>query len=103
MKKILIALVLVNILLVAKETTAMQVSDFILDYNSLRGTKVCVHGDIMSMGDMTSINLNTNKLSRNLRKDIMQKCTMMSTCSQVVCGVVQDITYSKGLIVSEIK
>ena len=91
----------------------LQVSDFMLDYNSLKGTKVCVHGDIMSMGDMTtlmdknnamvSINLNTDKLSRNLRKEIMQKCTMMSTCSQVVCGLVRDVMYDKGLIVTEIR
>ena len=92
---------------------AIQVSDFMLDYNTLKGTKVCVDGNIVSMGDMTtlmdknnemaSINLNIDKLSRNLRKDIMQKCTIMSSCSQVVCGVVQDVMYDKGLIVSEIK
>ena len=113
MKKILLALLLITVSLPAKGNNAMQVSDFMLDYNSLKGTNVCVHGDIMSMGDMTtlmdknnamaSINLNTDKLSRSLRKNIMRKCTMMSTCSQVVCCSVQDVMYDKGLIVSEIK
>jgi hypothetical protein len=110
--KIFAVLLLLNILLSAKEVPSMEVSDLILDYSRIEGTNICVQGEIISMGDismlrdrnnlMASVNLNTKKLSRNLRKNIMQKCTFMNTCLQIVCGVAQDVDYDKGLIVNKI-
>ena len=64
-------------------------------------------GDTITLGDrnnpMTSIFLDTSKLPRNLRKQIMQQCGMMNTCSNVVCGRASDIMYNQGLIAEEIK
>lgn len=113
MKKNLISLLLLTVSLLAKGNSSMQVSDFMLDYNSLKETKVCVAGNITSMGNttmladrnnpMTSIFLDTSRLSRDSRKQIMQQCGIMETCSNVVCGKVSDIMYNKGLIVTEIR
>ncbi len=98
-----------------KEDKSIEVADFILDYEDLKKSKVCVKGDIVSIGDETQL-LDTNNastrilidvsnMSRSLRKEIMQKCTMFSTCSSVVCGSPDDslLQMYKTLYVSEIK
>jgi len=110
MKKVFIFLICS---LLAHANATMQVSDFILDYSSLKNIKVCVAGNITSMGDttmladknnpMTSIFLDTSKLSRNLRKQIMQQYGMMDTCSNIVCGRASDIMFNQGLIAEKIK
>ncbi len=90
----------------------MQVSDFILDYHTIKGSKICVQGNIISLGEDTSIsdnynamssfNLDTRNLSRDIRKQIMQKCTISSPCLEVVCGIAQDIYEDKGLVVNQV-
>lgn len=110
MKKLLILLVTFTL---GQANDTIQVPDFILDYSSLKNTKVCVAGDIRSMGDITmladrnnpmaSIFLDTSRLSRDLRKQIMQQCGMMDTCSSIVCGKASDIMFNKGLIAEKIK
>jgi len=96
-----------------KINDTMQVSDFILDYSSLKNIKVCINGNILSMGDTTvlvdksnsmiSISLDINKLSRKIRKQIMQQSSIENIWSNVVCGKASDIMYDKGLIIEEIK
>lgn len=101
-----------NTLLLAQENTVIQVSDFILDYHLIKGTKTCVQGNLISLGDdvsisdkqnvMSSVTLDTKGLSRDLRKQIMQTCTIVSPCLEIVCGVAEDVDYDKGLIVNKL-
>jgi hypothetical protein len=93
----------------------MSVSDFILDYNSLQNKNVCVSGNIMSMGDidsimlsdrqnsMTSIFIDVTKLPRETKKQILQNCGIMQTCTNTVCGYPAQVMLNKGLSVNEIK
>ena len=112
MKKLLI---LLATLTVVQANNTMQVSDFILDYNSLQNKNVCVSGNIMSMGDdksvmlmdrqnsMTSIYIDVSNMPRKTRKAIMQQCGMGDTCSNIVCGQARKIMFDKGIYVNQIK
>ncbi len=89
------------------------VSDFILDYNSLKHSNICVKGSIFAMGDiitlsdldnqMTQVFLDINNLSRELRKKIITICNGSNNCIQTICGIAQDINFDKGIKVNEIK
>ena len=101
---------------VRETVSVMEVSDFILDYNKLQNTEVCVQGDIGASGEMTlladrkngstSVMVDTASLPRSLRKQIMQQCTFMSPCqNHVVCGYVDNslLQFGKTLKATTIK
>ena len=112
MKKLLILLATLTLL---QANNTMQVSDFILDYNSLQNKNVCVSGNIMSMGDdesvmlmdrqnsMTSIFIDVSNMPRETRKSIMQQCGIGGTCFNTVCGQAREIMFDKGIYVNQIK
>lgn len=103
-----------NILASEHSNKVIQVSDLLLDFNDIIDNNVCVSGNMVAMGDVTllqdkdnvgvTINLNTTQLERNIRKKIMQSCTLFDPCRKVIlCGVVAHVSFLKGLIVKEVK
>ncbi len=93
----------------------IDVADFILDYEDLKKSEVCISGHIVSISDETQlldinnpatrILIDVSKMPRSLKKEIMQKCTFLGGCNNIVCGYADNslIQLYKTLHVSEIK
>lgn len=88
-----------------------EVSDVILDYDSIKDTPVKVKGYFKSLGALNYlfetkgstvfVMLNTSELPREDRKKLLRECS--KGCVLTVMGRVEDVLYSKGIKVSVLR
>lgn len=91
--------------LVEGELPLREVSDVILDYDSIKATPVKVKGYFKSLGELNYlfetkgstvfVMLNTSELPREDRKKLLRECS--KGCVLTVTGGVEDVLYSKGI------
>lgn len=93
------------IMFVEGELPLREVSDVILDYDSIKNTPVKVKGYFKSLGALNYlfetkgstvfVMLNTSELPREDRKKLLRECS--KGCVLTVMGGVEDVLYSKGI------
>jgi hypothetical protein len=92
----------------------LDMDDLRVDMASLKGRKVRVRGvgfymmDMFmlkkSMSDMSPMFVDTSKLAREQRKEIISRCgDMMSGCSLIVQGTVGKVSYQNGLMAEQVE
>lgn len=90
---------------------SFEVSDVLLDYNSIIGQEVTVSGFYLQMGEMaflyeepgsmTSLYIDSSGADRETRKYLLKNCG--SGCNIQLTGKVANVMFSPGIILKSIK
>jgi hypothetical protein len=90
---------------------SLEVSDVLLDYNSIIGQEVTASGFYLQMGEMallyeepgsmTFLQVDSSGADRETRKYLLKNCG--SGCNIQLTGKVADVMFSPGIILKSIK